>query len=126
MNNRKKRAIILAAVLAIVMLGTVKAIIKTHTNRGTLERQKTVQDADSGQEIELTVLTHGDTDRNDVHYAGFDTSHETSKSDLIERGVFPDNVKTFKFGASPDPAFILLFGAGLAIMAFVCFFFTKT
>ena len=129
MNTRKKRAIVLAAVLAIVMLGTVKAIIKTHTNRGTLERQKTVQDADSVQEIELAVLTYHNVGQNEVHYADYDTSHETSWSRPIEatsRGIYPENVKAFKFGSSPDPAFILIFGAGLAIMAFACFFYSKT
>ena len=129
MNNRKKRAIILAAVLAVVMLGTVKAIIKTHSTRGTQERQKAVQEADSSQEIELAVLTYHDVGQSEVHYADYDTSHETSWSRPIEatsRGIYPENVKAFKFGSSPDPALILLFGAGLAIMAFACFFYSKT
>ena len=129
MNNRKKRAIVLAAVLAIVMLGTVKAIMKTHTNRGTMERQKAVQEAETGQETELAVLTHHSVSQNDVHYAGFDASSEAFRSsprEVTKRGIYPENIKTFKFGSSPDPAFILLFGAGLAIMAFACFFFGKT
>ena len=123
--SNKNRAIILAAVLAITTLGTANAVIKTHANRAALNSES-VQEVDLGQKTELIVVSHQDDNLQNSVVSIDNEASWNHQTETIVRGISSEKIKSFKFGLPSDPVFVLIFGIGLAIMAFACFLLSKT